>query len=60
MSFSDTSSETIGNLFFSQVRNLTISTAREKRKYSIALDSILSEHAPESSRLFRQRLQVYR
>ncbi len=60
MTIADTSSETIGSLFFRQVRNLTVSTAHDKRKYNHELDSILSIYAPDASRMFRQRLQTYR
>ncbi len=60
MTIADTSCETIGGLFFRQMRDLTVSTVREKRKYNHELDGILSIYAPEASRMFRQRLAVYR
>lgn len=64
MTFADTSSGTIGSLFFSQFRQLTLSTtAKRGRAYSDELGKILEAYAPESSALYRQkrqRLAVYR
>ncbi|GEM_PF-6277305 len=66
MTFADTSAGTIGTLFFSQFRQLTLSTAaaaRRGRAYSDELGKILEAYAPKSSKLYmqrRQRLAVYR
>ena len=57
MTIADTSSSTVSGLFFSQVRNLTMNTARKKsRSYDNELLSILDNYAPETSKLLRAKL----
>ncbi len=59
MTIADTSTETIGSLFFKQVRDVTVSAAR-KNNYKSQLGILLESYAPESSRLYRQRLAAHK
>ncbi len=60
MTIADTSVETIGSIFFRQFRELSLSKTRQKKTYTNELSAILDAYAPESSRMLRKRLEVYR
>ncbi|MBI2133986.1 hypothetical protein HYU11_04860 [Candidatus Woesearchaeota archaeon] len=56
MTVADTSCETISRLFFSQIKGLSI----QKRRYHSELDEILATYAPDSARLLKQRLGIFK
>ncbi|MBI3034407.1 hypothetical protein HYY72_04560 [Candidatus Woesearchaeota archaeon] len=60
MTIADTSAATVGRLFFSQFKNVTLATVKKNSAYRNELGRILEVYAPESSRLYRQKFAVYR